>query len=96
MRDRIEALFEAWGHFAYRRAWLVIPVMLALSGVVLTQASKIRIDTSTEGFFHEDDPIRIAYDDFREKFGRDTLVVLAIEPPEVFELEFLKKLRSLH
>lgn len=96
MRDRIEALFKAWGHFAYRRAWLVIPVMLALSGVVLTQASKIRIDTSTEGFFHENDPIRIAYDEFREKFGRDTLVLLAIEPPEVFELEFLRKLRSLH
>jgi len=96
MRDRIEALFKAWGHFAYRRAWLVIPVMLALSGVVLTQASKIRIDTSTEGFFHENDPIRIAYDEFREKFGRDTLVLLAIEPPEVFDLEFLRKLRSLH
>jgi len=96
VRDRIEALFKVWGRFAYRRAWLVIPVMLALSGVVLTQASKIRIDTSTEGFFHEDDPIRIAYDEFREKFGRDTLVVLAIEPPKVFDLEFLKKLRSLH
>ena len=97
MRDRIEALFKAWGHFAYRRAWLVIPVMLALSGVVLTQASKIHIDTSTEGFFHADDPIRVQYNRFRDAYGRESLILVALVPRDgVFDRGFLERLRVLH
>ena len=43
------------------------------------------------GGFPED-----AYDSFRERFGRDTLILVAIRPPEVFELGFLEKLRAFH
>jgi len=56
----------------------------------------VRLDTSTEGFLHEDDPILTNYDAFREEFGRDERIICAVEPPEVFSLAFLDKLKKFH
>ena len=96
MRDRIERAFAHWGHFAYRRAGWVIAVVLALTAAAATQLPKLGFDTSTEGFFHEDDPALLEYDEFRGRFGMDTLLLIAVRPPEVFELGFLEKLRAFH
>ncbi len=46
--------------------------------------------------WHEDDPDLIAYNAFQEKFGRDTDVVVAVTPPEVFDTGFLRKLVAFH
>jgi predicted RND superfamily exporter protein len=51
VRDRIERLFAAWGRFAYRRAWLVIGLVLLLVGSLASQLPRFSFDTSTEGFF---------------------------------------------
>ena len=94
VRDRIERGFAAWGHLVYRRAGLVIALALALTAGAASQLPKMRIDTSFEGFFAEDAPARVAYDRFREQFGRDTMILVAIQPPAVFDLDFLEKLRA--
>ncbi len=96
MRASIERWFAAWGQLAYRRAWLVICCVLAVTGALATQLPSLAIDTSTEGFLHEDDPIRVEYQAFRRQYGRDDMVLLAIEAPRVFDLAFLAKLRALH
>ena len=96
MRDRIERAFEQWGHFAYRRAGWVIAVVLGVVGALATQLPNLRYDGSTEAFFHEDDPVRVTYDQFRAQFGSDTLILIAVRPPEIFDLGFLEKLRSFH
>jgi predicted RND superfamily exporter protein len=96
MRDRIEAAFERWGHFAYRRAGWVLCIALGLTTALASQLPRLELDTSMEGFFHEGDPVLVAYDDFRARFGSDTLVLIAVQPPEVFELGFLEKLRAFH
>jgi predicted RND superfamily exporter protein len=96
VRDRIEAAFASWGHLAYRRAGLVIAAVLLVVAALVSQLPRFSFDTSTEGFFHEDDPVRIAYDAFREQFGRDTLILVAIRPRDVFDPDVLEKLRSLH
>jgi len=94
VRDRIERGFGAWGHLVYRRAGLVIALALALTAGAASQLPKMRIDTSFEGFFAEDAPARVAYDRFREQFGRDTMILVAIQPAAVFDLDFLEKLRA--
>ncbi len=96
MRDRIEQAFERWGHFAYRRAGWVLAMVLGLTAALASQLPNLAFDTSTEGFVHEDDPVRVTYDEFRAQFGSDTLILIAVRPPEVFDLGFLEKLRAFH
>ena len=98
MHDRIEVLLERWGHFVYRRAWWVLAFCLAVTVGIATQLQHFAIDASLEGFFHPDDPVRVLYDEFREQYGRDTFIIIAIEPKEesLFDRSFLEKLRSLH
>lgn len=96
IRQRIENGFEALGRFIYKNHWLTLVVMLALLGSLVAQIPKLTIDTSTEGFLHDNDPTLLDYNDFRAQFGRDELVFIAIESPQgVFQFEFLEKLRAL-
>jgi len=57
---------------------------------------KITIDTSTEGFLHDDDPILIEYNNFRAQFGRDEMVQLTIVSDQIFTEKFMDRLKQLH
>ncbi len=70
--------------------------MLAIAGGIASQMPRLTTDTSNESFLRIDDPILLAYNDFREQFGRDELIIIAIQPPNVFNLKFLKRLKALH
>ena len=95
-RKRIEIWFEGLGGFLFRHRWPVLLVMAALVTFFAMQLPKMRVDTSTEGFLHPQDPTLVIYDQFRHQFGRDEFIILALEPPEVFDLGFLNKLKALH
>ncbi len=97
MHARIEALLENWGHFVYRRAWWILVLALAMTAGTATQLKHFYVETSLEAFFHQDDPVRVIYDEFREQYGRDTFILIALEPnTPIFEREFLETLRDLH
>ncbi len=97
MHARIEALLERWGHLVHRRAWLFLAITIAITGGLATQLKHFYIDASLEGFFHPDDPVRVLYDEFREQYGRDTFIIVALEPEgSIFERGFLEMLRELH
>jgi predicted RND superfamily exporter protein len=85
-----------WGRFAHRHAWPIIALSLAIVSALASQLPQLELETSTEGFLHEDDPVRITYDEFRAQFGREDQVVMAIETENVFDMGFLSRLRSLH
>lgn len=95
MRDRIERAFEAWGHWVARHPRRTIAVTLLAVLALVANLPEVELDTSTEAFLREDDPIRLRYDAFRELFGRDERVIIAVEG-EVFERRFLERLRALH
>jgi len=96
LRQRIEDGFERFGWWIYRHPWLTLGLMLMLLIVLLSQLPSLRMDTSTEGFLRDDDPVLQQYNDFREQFGRDEVVIIAVSAPDVFELGFLQKLKDLH
>lgn len=96
IRRRIETGFSNLALVLYQGKWLALLFMIFVIGAFVSQLPKLKIDTSTEGFLHEDDPALQAYNDFRVQFGRDDLVILAIKPPQIFELSFLNKLKALH
>ena len=96
LKQRIEKGFHDFGLFVFDNKLKTLAFMLIVIVSLLSQLSKITIDTSSEGFLHEDDPILKVYNDFREQFGRDELIMLAIKTPNVFTSEFLTKLKNLH
>jgi predicted RND superfamily exporter protein len=67
-----------------------------LAGLGFTQASKIEIKTSADDFLLPSDPLRQEYDPFRDQFGRDDRLIIAIETADIFEPSFLERLRDLH
>lgn len=96
LRQRIEHGFEAYGRLVVRRAWLALLLSVVLVGALGSNIPKIVMDTATDSFLHDDDPALLAYNDFRDQFGRDELVIVAVETDDVFDPAFLAKLKKLH
>ena len=93
---RIEGRFEQLGYFVYARRWAVIVVSLILFGAMSYQLPNIKFDTSNEAFIVPDDPVLTQYDTFRDQFGRDEVIVVAIKPTDVFDRKFLERLKKFH
>ena len=70
--------------------------MFGLALAFGSQIPKLTTDTSSENYLKPGDPDRVIYDRFREQFGRDTKIAIGIDPPEVFNLAFLERLREFH
>jgi len=96
IRYRIEKGFEQFALLIYRNRIKTIILMLCATAAIVSQIPKITIDTSMEGFLHKEDPALLAYNSFRDQFGRDEVVIVALQPPKIFDSTFLKTLQSLH
>ncbi len=93
---KIEQGFESFTARIVRFRWPVLALMLLLAVASAAQLPKLTIDMSDEGFLHPEDPILQVYNDFRDQFGRDDMIVLAVESDAVFSQPFLEKLKKLH
>ena len=96
VRQRIENSFAAFGSLVYRNQWKTLLLIAALVAALIIQLPKLTLDTSTEGFLHDEDPTLLAYTKFREQFGRDELILLTIKTDNIFAPAFLQKLQQLH
>ncbi|MCP4673191.1 MAG: MMPL family transporter, partial [Desulfobacula sp.] len=57
---------------------------------------KTTIDTSASAVLRATDPVRIAYDEFRDEFDQTNFVVIAISSKDIFNINFLSQLKSFH
>ncbi len=96
IRERIENKFAGAARLFYRHNIITLLVLAIFTGVLLSQLPNLTLDTSTEGFLHEQDPDLLAYNDFRDQFGNTEMVIVAVKSKDIFAPEFLKKLRKLH
>jgi len=96
IRKRIELWFGSVARTLYHHPIVTLLVMIVWMGMLFSQLPKITLDTSTEGFLHKDDQTLLGYNTFRDEFGRDEMLLIAIKPPDVFDLRFLEKLKALH
>lgn len=96
MRTKIELGFSALAQWIYIHRLKSLVMMLLILGAMLSGLPKLTVDTSTEGFLHDSDPTLIAYNAFRDQFGQDDVVIVAVKPPAVFERGFLQQLQQLH
>lgn len=95
-RHRVESIFEAWGYFVVRNRWAALTISLITTGWLISYLPGLSIDNSTESFLLADDPAVVVYNDLRDQFGRDDRILLAIEAPDLFSIDFLERLRDLH
>jgi predicted RND superfamily exporter protein len=96
MHKKLEKLFGKFGGFITKHPIIVILFSLLVIAFPLTQVPKITMDTSTEGFMHESDPMLMNYNAFRDQFGRDERIMIALKSDKIFTLPFLTKLQKLH
>jgi uncharacterized protein len=96
IRHRIEAGFAQFATQICRHRFKTLGIMLLLIAGLFSQLPKITIDTSTEGFLHEKDPALLAYNAFRDQFGRDEVIIIALKPKRVFDPDFLETLKRMH
>ena len=95
-RKNVELGLERFASIVYRNRFKAIFCVLLFFAAFASNLPNLKIDTSTEGFLHKDDPTLKTYNEFRDQFGRDEMIVLAINPDDVFDLKFLGKLKKLH
>ena len=96
LREQIEGLFEAMARKIYNNRFKTVLLALLLFAVCISQIPKITVNTSTEGFLKKTDQSLIDYNEFRQQFGRDELIIIGIEAPEIFNQNFLIKLKEFH
>ena len=96
MHNKLENIMGKLGGFIHDNPIKVLVVVLALLAFPFAHVPQIKMDTSTEGFMHDDDPVLLAYNEFRAQFGRDERIVLALKSDKIFTVDFLNKLKDLH
>ncbi len=96
IKKRIEKMFEAWAMVVIRFRFLLLILVLIPTFLLGLQIRNLTIDTSNEGLLHPNDPILTSYNSFRDQFGRDDLLVIAVKSDNIFTIPFLTQLKKLH
>jgi hypothetical protein len=73
-----------------------MPVSLAFFFALASQAGKVTMDASTEAFLHPSDPVRVSYGEFRNRFGREEVILVMAKSPDIFSTDSLERIRALH
>ncbi len=96
LRQRVEDGLGAWAQVVLRFRWPIALGVLVLTGVLASFIPQMEVKMASEDFLFEDDPVRAVYDEFRRDFGQDQVTIVAVSPPEIFDLAFLEKLEAFH
>jgi len=95
-RLKIEKKFENLADFIFENSKKTLVVVLLIAVALGSNLPNLKMDVSTEGFLHETDELRLKYNEFRDQFGRDEKILIAIQTQDIFNPDFLKKLSALH
>jgi len=96
LRRRIEGFFSGLAELIYRHHLTCLGMTLAIVAALASQIPHAEMDTSAVALLRQNDPIRIQYDAFRDRFNENEMLVITVTPPEVFDLTFLHRLKSFH
>lgn len=96
IRDRIEKKFAGAARLFYRHNLITLFFLALFAGALLSQLPNLTMDTSAEGFLHDNDPALLEYNAFRDQFGNTEMVIVAVKSKDVFALDFLEKLQKMH
>jgi hypothetical protein len=93
-------MINRWGLrlalWSVRRPWQAVLVALVLLATLCVGLPMLRVDASNDAIFSGRDRAQAEYTRFRQEFGREDALVLAISSPQVFTGEFMARLHRLH
>jgi predicted RND superfamily exporter protein len=95
-RQTIETRFAELGSWAFRRRLTALAIALLLCASTTVPLGSLRTENSMESLFHSRNPARLALEEFRERFGNDDLLIILLEPPDLFDSGFLERLKQIH
>ncbi len=96
IKAKMEGALERFARTLYRNRIKTLVALAIFTVGLAAQLPRLTTDMSMESFLAKDDPARVTFDAFRNQFGRDEVVVIMIEPKEVFSTGFLAELRRFH
>lgn len=96
LKKKWENQFEDLGRLVSRRKYLVLIIMLIIALLPISQLPRLKVDQSPEGFLNKEDPVRVAYEQFRDQFGRGDMIIIGIGPVDVFSDSVMEKIKSIH
>lgn len=82
--------------WAYDKPILSLAFIFSLTVFLGAGIPRLQMDSSNEGLFKKNDPILTDYLNFQKQFGRNDIVVIAIEASDPQSSEFMDTLRKLH
>ena len=95
-REGVDQSYRQLAAWLYDNPKKTLLGFLLVISLFISQIPNIRLDSSSEGLLHPDDPILVSYNNFRHQFGQDEGIQLLIHPPEVFDPIFLNRLKEFH
>ncbi len=95
-RTNIEILFKKTGLHIYANPIAYLLFILSFSILIISYLPNIKVDMSPEAALHPNDPVLIEYEEFLQKYGSDTNIIVAIKSDNIFSHDFLNKLIKLH
>jgi predicted RND superfamily exporter protein len=93
---RIDEGFRAWARWVIRHRLAVLLGSLAVGALLISGLARLTWEFSPDSFLLDEDRARQTYDEFRARYGREDVILVAMAPPQVFDLAFLERLRALH
>ncbi len=95
--DKINGYFERLAQATLRYKIFVLLTILAVFVFFVSHIPEMKIITSFESFFVEDDEVTKTYNRFKEEFGNDKTVYVLIEPKqgELFTLDNMDVLKKI-
>ncbi|WP_457668886.1 MMPL family transporter [Thiolapillus sp.] len=80
--------------FAVQRPWMVLALVLLLSMLSAFQLPDLKLEISAEGMMVEDDPVRVFYQQMLDDFGSESISIVYVQDPDLFQAEKLSVIRD--
>jgi len=90
IKDRIEFFFEQLARVLYTHRFKTLLLLFLFVGAVFYKLPALTVDTNSEALLKDDDPKKIIYNAFRDQFGQDRMILVAITADHIFSENFLK------
>lgn len=93
---RPEKWLEHYTDWVMRHPWRVLVILALVMLALGSQLRHLQIDTDLEHFIDESTPARQAYNAVKESYGRNDVIIVGVEAPDVLSDDSLQRLADLH
>ncbi|ELR72068.1 hypothetical protein C900_01933 [Fulvivirga imtechensis AK7] len=97
LSDVLSRYFASVPDFVRERRVMVWLLLVGITVFAILGFPRVKFDLSTDGWFKDDDPVKVALDDFKAEFGSDDGIYIVYKPKDgnLFSPQSLEAVKSL-